>query len=147
MDENKVAKKWTEHTKVNTPNEQEIKYHPVDRIPVFIKAREAAQLIGTITKNLPNKYRQLIGLRLIDAVVMLELSIMRTYQENSSQTKRIEYAHDILDKSKEVLLLLRIVYDNGVVARTDYIRELANIVAIENQTKNWIEKMAANLQQ
>lgn len=134
----------TEHVKVDVKPEPEVKYHPVDRIPIYIKAREIAARMFQIVGHLNNhKAKYVIAPMLIDAAVAIELSIVKAYQETSDISKRIEYAKDVFNKTIHAMQVLRVVYDNHLVPRLDYTRQVADLVAIESQLKNWIAKMSA----
>jgi len=114
---------------------------PVENTPVYVKARQLVARCAKISARMPLNYRHAVGAQLFGSGIELCKAIRRAYRETRNLERKIALAGKIEEVCDEVLIILAVAQDNGVIARLDYTESVDDCVSIVRQTSGWLRSL------
>ena len=101
---------------------------------MYKHAMRAIDITMDIVKNMDNKFKDVIGNRLME----LSFDLINLVIDGHKRDNKIEYLDDILINISKSLTLIRVTKDKRLCSISASSRFIEEMMEIENQTKSWI---------
>lgn len=101
---------------------------------IYKHAINSTDIVMDIVKNMDNKFKNVIGDRLME----MSLDLLNLVIDSHKRNDKMEYLNDILINISKSSTLIRLTKEKRLCSPTAYARFVEELMEIEEQTKSWV---------